>query len=314
MAKLVLFDLDGVLLSEDAYLYATAAAVGEFVSLLYPHVLFRRPAESMTLADFRLLRELFLPPLLLDALRKRALNSNWDKAYALVVLAGCESAAHDHRFAVESFGASAVKQLRSMTGSGQDLVAKLRERERGMAYPEDLFSAVQAVFQRYYLGDDQATAACLRSGTSAFETLLAEQEVLRRFLNDLRERGAILGIGTGRPRAEAQKALTRFGLWSAFAPDRICTIDEVQKEEEQRGVAPFALAKPHPYTYQRSAAGFSAHDVYVVGDSVSDAIASERAGFRFVGVGDRLTFASVSVSPVAAVDTVSDLRADCFQL
>ena len=171
----------------------------------------------------------------------------------------------------------------------------------------DLFSAVQTVFQRYYLGNGHASTACLRSGTCAFETLLAEKELLQGLLNSLRDRGATLGIGTGRPRAEAQKTLLRFGLWNAFAPDRICTIDEVRREEECTGVAPFALAKPHPYTYQRSAAGFSPDDVYVIGDSVSDAIAANRAGFHFVGVGDALTFAGVSEDPPATFRVVTDL-------
>ncbi len=330
MAKLVLFDLDGVLLSEDAYLYAAAATVGEFVSLLHPHVHFSRPWESSTLDDFRLLREWFLPPMLLHALRERAINSNWDKAYALVVLAGCESAAPKHDFAVQHFGAAAMEQLRTIAGSGQALIAELRDRERSMARPcveliglgaegmfggnerelassGDLFSAVQTVFQRYYLGNGHASTACLRSGTCAFETLLAEKGLLQGLLNSLRDRGATLGIGTGRPRAEAQKTLLRFGLWNAFAPDRICTIDEVRREEEGMGVAPFVLAKPHPYTYQRSATGFSPDDVYVIGDSVSDAIAANRAGFHFVGVGDALTFAGVSEDPPATFRVVTDL-------
>ncbi len=314
MAKLVLFDLDGVLLSEDAYLYATAATVGEFVSLLYPHIHFKRPSESSSADDFRLLREWFLPPMVLDVLRKRAINSNWDKAYALVVLAGCESAAQKRGFAVERFGASAMEQLQTMAESGQALIAALRDRERCMANSGHLFSAVQAVFQRWYLGDDRASTACARFGTSAFETLLAEPDVLRAWLNDLRARGATLGIGTGRPRAEAQKALSRFGLWSAFAPDRICTIDEVQMAEESAGVTPFALAKPHPYTYQRSAAGFSPDDVYVIGDSVSDAVAALRAGFHFVGVGDAQDFAGASVEPCAIVNNVTELQAGSLSL
>ncbi|MHB1629379.1 MAG: HAD family hydrolase [Bacilli bacterium] len=315
MAKLVLFDLDGVLLSEDAYLYAAAAAAGEFVSLLYPHIDFKRPSESSSLDDFRLLREWFLPPVLLCALRRRAINSNWDKAYAVVVLAGCESAAKTHGFAVERFGASAMERLQTMTESGQALMAAFRGRERGAAAPAgQLFSAVQAAFQRWYLGDEHASTECARLGTSAFETLLAERDVLLGWLNNLRARGAILGVGTGRPRAEAQKALSRFGLWSVFAPDRICTIDEVRRAEEGAGVAPFALAKPHPYTYQLSAAGFSPEDVYVIGDSVSDAIAAGRAGFHFVGVGDAQDFAGASVEPCAIVKNVTELQPGSLSL
>ena len=117
-----------------------------------------------------------------------------------------------------------------------------------------------------------------------------------------------MGIGTGRPWNEVKMPLEALGLLRFFQPDRIVTIDEVRKAEDREGLAPFSLAKPHPYTYIRGAIEYSLDDVYVIGDSLSDQLAANDAGFHFIGIGHASAFSDTSKNPLAVIDHVLQLH------
>ena len=119
----------------------------------------------------------------------------------------------------------------------------------------------------------------------------------------LRDRGIVLGIGTGRPRLETEVPLRSLGLLDAFEPERIVTASEVVRAEESHpDRAP--LGKPHPFTYVKGYLGLKAPDeacldadfplpgaeeVLIVGDSVADLLAARRMGCRFAATLTGLT-------------------------
>lgn len=121
-------------------------------------------------------------------------------------------------------------------------------------------------FQRRYRGED-------------WDGFITEERALIQTstLNELHQRGHILGIVTGRPRAEAHWALDRFGwrgIFSLLVP---------QERQDNRG-----KPDPFPLLYAMGilhAAGLSipAEDSVYIGDSVDDMVAAREAGMLAIG-------------------------------
>lgn len=335
---LVVFDLDGVILSEEGYLDAaalTAACFAKQLGVAWPAGL-ADPENVASAADAAALRERFMPPSLVRELRARALNSNWDKALAAVLLfqllrreghanveqtgdSPGDQAAHllmRHRETgadlLEELLVRAGEQvLRSVRidGSGAGSSPQWRVRDGGDGAAGGIGQGLRRLvvnrFQAYFLGDGRARSAWLRAGLATNERCMTDCAALRATLERLRRDGCVLGIGTGRPRSEAKRALQALGLWTLFEERRIVTIDEVKAEEERTGVQEGVLAKPHPFTFASAARGAARTRVLVVGDSPADLLAARAAGLRFAGIGRRERFPHPEYAEVylpAAID------------
>ncbi len=300
---LLLFDVDGVLLKEDGYYRTLALTCAQF---------YRRRCgelgiavhESLagrvsTLAEVDELKRVFLPTPVLSLLRARAINSNWDKTYAIVL--GLLALTQEDLTST-TIPAALIRHLGAVAGQGQAYLQALRQIGESHA---KLFQDVYEVFQQIHLGP-WSGVDFLAQGMLAHDEATVDAAALRSLLASLRERGCCLGIGTGRPRLEVEVPFRGMGFWSFFDEKRVVTVDEVRARERERGLAPFALAKPHPFTYQTGADGVPLEQVYVIGDSMSDALAAEAAGYHFIGVGGDADFAA-TLRPSFAV--VSDVLA-----
>ena len=321
---LIVFDLDGVILSEEGYLDAAALTAASFAKRLgtaWPAGL-ADPEDVVSGAEAAALRGRFLPASLVQELRARAVNSNWDKALAAVLLftllrrqagadevgvAGEQAAALLGRYgetgkdlldlllaqAAEA-ALEAVEAVEAVEADGpaRTTVRRFREGDGRAAGGSGLALRGLVVdrFQAYFLGDTRARTSWLRAGLAAHERCMTDCAALRAALERLRAYGYVLGVGTGRPRAEAQRALQTLGLWTLFDESRTVTIDEVRQEEERTGAPEGAFAKPHPFTFTAAAKGVASARVLVVGDSPADLLAARAAGLRFVGIGRRDRF------------------------
>lgn len=274
---LLLFDLDGVLLSEARYLDAAALTVAQLAPVRLDPKGQDQVAACHALADMECLRERWFPDEVIACLRRRAMNSNWDKAYACL-LALYTPLDQD----VHPLGERLLAVLEEGRGTGPGYLADLCRRAHGAPS----FVDVQSMFQRFFLGDRRLCGGWLRRGLVAHETTLCAADLTRDALTRLRAGGFTLGIGTGRPRTEAQRPLSAAGLWSQFEPSRIVTYDEVHEEECKRQLKAGTLAKPHPFTYLTGAQGVCAEHVCVIGDSPADALAAQAAGFAFIAIGE----------------------------
>ncbi len=280
---LVVFDLDGVILSEEGYLDAAALTAASFAKTMnnrWPTGL-PDPQAVASESDVALLREHYLPAALIRELRARAVNSNWDKSLAAVLLFVLM-----RRRGAEPSGAQAVQELARYRKTGKELLDVLFS-QVGAEIGDDVKKRVIDRFQAYFLGDRRANSAWLRAGLARQERCMTDPRAMRCALETLRASGHSLGIGTGRPRREAERALRALRLWSLFERRRIVTIDEVRQEEARSGAPEGTLAKPHSYTFQTAAAGVRPGRTLVVGDSPADFLAARAAGLRFAGIGPR---------------------------
>ncbi len=113
-----------------------------------------------------------------------------------------------------------------------------------------------------------------------WDGFIAEEPALirTRVLDKLASRGAVMGVITGRPEAEAEWTLDRFG-WKRYFP-------LVVAKEKQEG-----REKPHPFPLQHALAILAAvgrrtrpEEALYIGDSVDDMEAARAAGFYALGV------------------------------
>src|SRR5947199_1161144 len=94
MNNLIIFDLDGVITSEEAYWDAAGLTLHELLySPRYWNIKGNRPGEqdkqyhpAATAEEIRRISRAILPEAEILALKARAINSNWDTCYAAVCL------------------------------------------------------------------------------------------------------------------------------------------------------------------------------------------------------------------------------------
>lgn len=286
----ILFDMDGVITSEQAYWTTAALTVYE---MLHSDAFFgTEVVDRVQVYERReeIRSQVFLDDAVISLLKNKGVNSNWDLAYVTlcgVLIAG----GHDFEKAfvyLSTLGENVLYEYDAIAQRMCDSTGRSFEvcRRGG-----PLWKSVVELFQRYYLGTD----GC--AGLIASEEPLFSIEQTRAVLAALKAEGKTLGIGTGRPREEIVRPLARWGLLDLFDGNRIVTYDEVAAAEHSTGAA--ALTKPHPYMFLKGTFGKDYADeklvhgdyekarlghVLVVGDAGADILSAHAAGEDFLAV------------------------------
>lgn len=311
---LIVFDLDGVITTEQIYWESARLTIWELV-----HLTLRLPHPYVSAVHDGLARAAYIPDALIASIKARAINSNWDLTYLVAcgVLLGLP--AHCARGATsvaDVFGAarragSAARTapdfwwvlvlsnlLAQISFDGHDLLVAVGEQTAshlGLAQtdwfqPGGLFwQALYERFQNWYGG--HAMGAWGAERLQEFPVLPPAQ--LQRALEALRVRGAELAIATGRPRSEAEYALSSFGILDQFDRARMITYDDVARA--QTALQLQGLGKPHPFVIRKAIwpdlpdevllqARQVDRVVWMVGDSPSDCLAAASAGVPCIGV------------------------------
>ncbi len=342
MIKTILFDVDGVILSEERYFDASALTVWEMLHSdaylgLGGDTFDPTPEEPV----IRSVREtVFAKDQVLTFIKSRGINSNWDMvflAFSYQLIRLCEK--------LQSVKSTEVKGLLSEQ-IDRDRLAELREWAKEYAADfaidyaaftadfakgpaqkaelltylnqiakercgvetsmfsrnSDLWTLCQETFQEWYLGDLRVNASIGREsyqkGKKGFlsdEIPIVDPAKLREILLQLKQKGLVLGIGTGRPTIETHVPLSELHLLDLFDPNRVVSASHVlEAETAYPEQAP--LAKPHPYCYLKGLAGLESDDravlsqqlpianpdeVLIVGDSLADYLAARAIGCKF---------------------------------
>jgi HAD superfamily hydrolase (TIGR01548 family) len=151
-------------------------------------------------------------------------------------------------------------------------------------------NVIKQIFQEVYLGrtlfEQTHARPCRLSGEAGYidrETLFPEHRQLEAL-----SRNHLLAIATGRPRAEADHPLARFGLSKYFA--EVVTLDDCLAEEKRRlekNGTRVSLGKPHPFVLDAVAGAVREpvdNRIYV-GDMPDDMEAASRSRFGYIGIG-----------------------------
>jgi phosphoglycolate phosphatase-like HAD superfamily hydrolase len=288
----VLFDIDGVMLSEERYFDASALTIYELLGS--PRFLgadVGQPGISMTPDDEQIQAvrsAVFQRDQVLERLKNVGVNANWDMVYLGFVaefaallgqLPRTESVAKAVEAALrDGWTADALCQLGALirenigstrvawqayddvfgrATSRDELFAIARALLREVAPEADeqsLWALGRDTFQEWYLGDEYSGQSIGKQGFLASEQPLVAPESLALLFEQLKGRGIHLGIGTGRPRIETEVPLTHFGWWSFFSVQYVTTASDVLQAETAVPTAR-PLSKPHPFSYLRSLTG-----------------------------------------------------------
>ncbi|TVT28179.1 HAD family hydrolase [Salinicoccus cyprini] len=295
----VLFDVDGVFLSEERCFDVSALAVHE---LLYsPRYLnldtyqFRTDYSDKEINEIR--AETFSNDEVLDRFKQMGLNSNWDMLFVTFSIVYIELM-KDAKLNVENVDIADIHSVGEMLGLQKANYAKVVDFLKADDYTKDtIYDALMAYvrrnlgiedaqafemsgpiwrigqykYQEWYLGSrDVKTSTGIepeeadKPGFIHDEEWIVDPEDIRGMLNRLLEAGVEIGVATGRPRQETLIPFQQERLTDIFRDNRISTASEVLAAEAVDEVE-VSLAKPHPYSYLWS---LYAHDVNRFKDAV----------------------------------------------
>jgi phosphoglycolate phosphatase-like HAD superfamily hydrolase len=263
--KLILFDLDGVVLSERTYWKCASSCV--LKKLGFDEC---EDAEGLVLCNDRTL----------TLLKNMRCNSNWDLTdmiYQAAVTLGFEK--NDLSLferIYEFFYSMRDKNMYEVYDYFASCGGYTRDDERWQKTTE-LFN------EMYY------------SEYINYQSSVVDLSRLKGTLAKLKE-NYTLGIGTGRPLKDCDAGLDILEIREYFEEDRIITYDDVTDAEKRHNKT--SLGKPSPYMFLRGMSGRNADDTpiienpfhimakntLVIGDAASDMTAAKAAGAYFCAV------------------------------
>lgn len=290
----VIFDMDGVITSEQNYWNSAALTVREYLNGAAD------PA-AMT-ADVKAIRaDVFADDRLISALKSRGVNSNWDLGYVTVLIAlilGTEDSGKMLGFA-ESLSENILDEYDRLAA---EAAAKTGKPEKYFVRNGELWTAMRDCFQEWFLGDELFCEQYGRKlhtpgkpGLVHGEKPIIPMDALKTLLHELSETKRVC-TGTGRPVLEMRKPLEQWGVIDCFAADGLCNYDHVAAAEATTGEN---LTKPHPYMFLKALYGTDYDDekllrgeydksqiakTLIVGDAGADILAAHAMGADFCAV------------------------------
>jgi phosphoglycolate phosphatase-like HAD superfamily hydrolase len=319
--ELLVFDLDGVITSEQKYWNTARLTVWEM--LCQPHYLglAEHFGSGLTTPDLVLAQgEAVIGTDFITELKNRAVNSNWDLTFFVVSLQIVAVLAQMNPVdllvvqeeenlleQLEAINYLCKKQIINQNHS-QQIFEKFWQESvdlKGTAVQDyvpifakkilgqnlELFRSHSELWQLCYQNFQAWYEGQQGYQLPDDETVLPVAEI-KQVLGKLAQRYK-LAIATGRPRNETIEPLTKLGLIEYFDAQRIVTYDEVLAAEK---LVDIKLGKPHPFIvlkaiyHDRTDAELiqmsekSHPRVAYIGDAASDVAAAKAAGCWSIGV------------------------------
>jgi phosphoglycolate phosphatase-like HAD superfamily hydrolase len=319
--ELLVFDLDGVITSEQKYWNTARLTVWEMLGQPHYLGLSEHFGVGLTSPDPVLAQgEAVIGTDFITELKNRAVNSNWDLTFFVVSLQIVAILAQMNPVdllvvqeeenlieQLEAIGYLCKKQTIDQNHS-QQIIQKFWQESvdlKGTAVQDyvpifaqkilgqnlelfrshsDLWQLCYQNFQAWYEGQQGYQLP-------DDETVLPVAEI-KQVLGGLAQRYK-LAIATGRPRNETIEPLTKLGLIEYFDAQRIVTYDEVLAAEK---LVDIKLGKPHPFIVLKAIhpdlndveliqmSNNSHPRVAYIGDAASDVAAAKAAGCWSIGV------------------------------
>lgn len=285
----ILFDMDGVLTSEQRYWDATALTVYEYLNIDI------NPSEAMANVE-QIRRKILCNDETLIYLKKSGVNSNWDTTYIIAsaaLILGVKDdfdAVHDY---IVNLGMGALEMYEYFGEKGP------LGKRGGEKYHQCVLT-----FQEWYLGDGLFEEKWnVKSRLKGKKGLIWKEEPIlpRNIITDVLETlwgaGFALGVGTGRVSFEIDYPFDGWNIRKYFDGNRLITYTDVINAEKK--VPGVTLTKPNPYMFIKGMVGSDYDDIriingdydkslaektLVIGDAGADILAAQGADIDFAAV------------------------------
>lgn len=290
----ILFDLDGVITSEQNYWTITALTVWEWI---YDGD--KISIDYMSENAIAIREMVMCSDRMIGLLKNKGVNSNWDLAYILFAMSKILDTDDFEKIykACEDLDDNILNEYPVIAERLSDILGCDCKRNG------KLWTDLVMTFQEWFLGDDLFRQTYniqpRRTGYKGLinsEKPIINNKILTDIFKKLSESGKRLATATGRPSREMIKPLNDFGIMEYFAVDAIINYDHIQNAEEKFGIT---LSKPHPYIFVKAMLGEEYDDsviisgnydksrinkTLVVGDAGSDMLAAKAMGADFCAV------------------------------
>ena len=299
----VIFDMDGVITSEQNYWNCAALTVWEYLRWNRQEKI--NSAECM--ANMKNIRaKVFCEDKLISVLKGKGVNSNWDLGYVTVLIAWiCGGRKYDGDF---SDVLEYAINLSDNIIDEYDRLARECAEKTGFDYEwlsrnNLMWRTMRDIFQMWFLGDDLFKKTfgydALNSGKIGLlykEEPIVNKDKLVEMLRLMSESKRVC-TGTGRPYIEMLPPITNWGIKQYFAENGLCNYDHVVAAE--KALNNNALTKPHPYMFLKALYGTDYDDkrlvdgdydkekiktTLIVGDAGADILAAQAMGADFCAV------------------------------
>lgn len=299
----VIFDMDGVITSEQNYWNCAALTVWEYLCRSCGREI--NSAECMKKIP-QIRETVFCKDELISVLKSKGVNSNWDLGYVTVLIEWICSGA-------DGWG-DFSQVLRYAEGLSENIIDEYdklalecaaktgfdyeRLRRNGL-----MWQTMRDIFQEWFLGDKLFLERCgyvpLNRGKNGLiykEEPIIQKDKLVALLRLLSANKRVC-TGTGRPYIEMIQPIEDWGVKQYFAPDGLCNYDHVVAAEKE--LENDALTKPHPYMFLKALYGTDYDNeklvngdydrekikkTLVVGDAGADILAAKAMGADFCAV------------------------------
>lgn len=299
----VIFDMDGVITSEQNYWNCAALTVWEYLSRNCGKEI--NSAECMKKIP-QIRKTVFCGDKLISVLKSKGVNSNWDLGYVTVLIAWICSGADgwgDFSQALEYAEGLSENIIDEYDKLAENCAAKTGFEYERLKRNGLMWQTMRDIFQEWFLGDRLFLERCghepLNRGKKGLiykEEPIIEKDKLIALLRLLSANKRVC-TGTGRPYIEMIQPIEDWGIKQYFAPDGLCNYDHVVAAEKE--LANDALTKPHPYMFLKALYGTDYDNkklasgdydrekikkTLVVGDAGADILAARAMGADFCAV------------------------------
>lgn len=255
----VIFDLDGVITSEQSYWNSAALAVFEYLKLNCGEQI---DVEECNKNFKNIRKHIFLNDELIEVLKSKGVNSNWDLAYVTVLLTWiCNGKENWDNF--EAVLEYAKKMSENILDEYDRLALECSEKV-GFDYEwlkrnELMWTTLRDIFQTWFLGDElfekQYGYKPVNSGKTGLlynEEPIIDKDILVKILKLLSENKRLC-TATGRPKDEMETPLKSWDVLRYFSKNGLCNFDDVIEAEKE--IEGGTFTKPHPYMFLKALYG-----------------------------------------------------------
>lgn len=292
----VIFDMDGVITSEQNYWNCAALTVWEYLNLNKGiHI-----DATYGMKNYgKIRKKVFCDDELISVLKGKGVNSNWDLGYMIVLISWICKVDEDFEPVLEY-----ARKLPDNIIDEYDNLAKECSDISGFDFEwlkrnGVMWQTMQSLFQEWFLGEKLWGKPSIHPGKTGLlfnEEPIVDKSKLHILLKELSE-SKRLCTGTGRPLVEMMRPLEDWEIKNYFAVNGLCNYDHVVAAEKELNNN--ALTKPHPYMFLKALYGTDYDNAkildgdydkskisktLIVGDAGSDILAAKAMGADFCAV------------------------------